>query len=56
MIRLPSAYNIGEKVKLIGKQKHEEITIDEWATKIDTINYEIPCIITARVPREYIGK
>ena len=55
MIRLPSAYNIGEKVKLIGKQKHEEITIDEWATKIDTINYEIPCIITARVPRVYIG-
>ncbi|RHW34889.1 alanine racemase [Lysinibacillus yapensis] len=53
MILLPSAYNIGEKVILIGKQKNEEITIDEWATKADTINYEVPCIITARVPRIY---
>lgn len=53
MIRLPNAYTIGEKVTLIGKQKCEEITIDEWAEKVDTINYEIPCIITSRVPRVY---
>ncbi|MFO7317477.1 MAG: alanine racemase [Bacilli bacterium] len=53
MIALPAAYNIGEKVVLIGKQKNEEITIDEWAAKVDTINYEVPCIITSRVPRIY---
>ncbi|MEK4254253.1 alanine racemase [Ureibacillus sp. FSL K6-2830] len=53
MIALPTAYNIGEKVVLIGKQKNEEITIDEWAAKVDTINYEVPCIITSRVPRIY---
>mgnify|MGYP003815066841 FL=1 len=53
MIALPTAYNIGEKVVLIGKQKDEEITIDEWAAKVGTINYEVPCIITSRVPRIY---
>lgn len=56
MIALPDAYNIGEKVVLIGKQKDEEITIDEWAAKVDTINYEVPCIITSRVPRYYYKK
>ncbi|HWL22746.1 MAG TPA: alanine racemase [Ureibacillus sp.] len=53
MIALPTAYNIGEKVTLIGKQDEEVVTIDEWAEKAETINYEIPCIITARVPRIY---
>ncbi|MDN4495476.1 alanine racemase [Ureibacillus aquaedulcis] len=56
MLLLPTAYNIGEKVTLIGKQEEEEITIDEWAKKGDTINYEVPCIITSRVPRIYYKK
>ena len=56
MIALPTAYNIGEKVTLLGLQNKEEIAIDEWATKLETINYEIPCIITARVPRIYLKK
>lgn len=56
MIALPAAYNIGEKVTLIGIQNNEEITIDEWAEKVETINYEVPCIITARVPRIYLTK
>lgn len=56
MILLPAAYNIGEKVTLIGKQQNEEITIDEWAEKVETINYEVPCIITSRVPRIYNKK
>lgn len=56
MLLLPTAYNIGKKVTLIGKQEDEEITIDEWAAKGDTINYEVPCIITSRVPRIYYKK
>ncbi|KGR75504.1 alanine racemase [Ureibacillus sinduriensis] len=56
MLLLPIAYNIGKKVTLIGKQEDEEITIDEWAKKGDTINYEVPCIITSRVPRIYYKK
>lgn len=54
MVALPTTYAIGEKVTLLGRQEKEEISVDEWATKLQTINYEIPCIITARVPRIYI--
>ena len=53
MILLPKAYTIGEKVVLIGKQGKEEITLDDWALKLETINYEVPCIITSRVQRVY---
>ncbi|MFJ7698183.1 alanine racemase [Lysinibacillus fusiformis] len=53
MVALPKAYAIGEKVTLIGQQGQKRISIDEWATKLETINYEIPCIITTRVPRIY---
>lgn len=53
MILLPGAYNIGEPVVLIGKQQESEVTFDDWAAKAETINYELPCIITARVPRIY---
>lgn len=61
MILLPKAYTIGEKVVLIGKQENEEITLDDWAMKLETINYEVPCIFTSRVKRlylngEYVGK
>lgn len=51
MVALPKTYAIGEKVTLLGRQGQEEISIDEWASKLQTINYEVPCIITARVPR-----
>lgn len=30
------------------------ISIDEIADKLETINYEIPCMISNRVPRVYI--
>ncbi|EON71095.1 alanine racemase [Lysinibacillus sphaericus] len=54
MVALPKAYAIGEKVTLIGRQGQEVISMNEWAVKLETINYEIPCIITARVPKIYI--
>lgn len=53
MIRLPHKMAVGEKVQLIGRQGEEMISIDEWAEKLETISYEIPCIITKRVPRIY---
>ena len=53
MILLPKAYTIGEKVVLIGEQGNEEITLNDWATKLETINYEVPCIFTSRVKRLY---
>ncbi|PFA68640.1 alanine racemase [Bacillus sp. AFS015802] len=54
MIRLPGLRATGTRATLIGKQGEEEITMDEIAGKLDTINYEIPCIISTRVPRIYI--
>lgn len=44
---------MGDQVVLIGKQEKIEITAEELAELADTINYEIVCRITQRVPRKY---
>jgi alanine racemase len=44
---------IGTPVVLMGKQGDEEITADDWAAWSGTINYEIVCGISRRVPRWY---
>ncbi|MBB3112100.1 alanine racemase [Paenibacillus phyllosphaerae] len=44
----------GEEVVLIGEQGSEAITADDLASMLDTINYEVTCMIAARVPRVYI--
>jgi len=45
---------IGERAVIIGKQGKEEITTRELADKIDTIPYEIICMLSERIPRRYI--
>ena len=45
----------GDEVVLIGQQGDECITADEWATRLDTISYEVLCGITPRVPRVHLG-
>lgn len=42
---------VGDEVVLIGRQRGEEITADDWADLLDTIGYEIVCGISLRVPR-----
>lgn len=42
---------LGDDVVLLGRQGDEAITADEWATRADTISWEILCGIGARVPR-----
>lgn len=44
----------GDTVVLFGKDGTNYITIDEVANSIDTINYEIVCMISKRVPRVYV--
>ncbi len=44
---------IGDEVVLIGKQGNDEITATELADLAGTINYEITCSISKRVPRVY---
>ena len=43
----------GDEVVLIGRQGDDEITADEWADRLGTINYEVVCGIGPRVPRRY---
>ena len=42
-----------EKVTLIGKQNDAQITADEMAKEVGTINYEVVCAIADRVKRYY---
>ncbi len=60
MIRLDDAVaegesepRLGEEVVLIGRQGDAGITVEEVAAKLDTLNYEVTCMIAARVPRIY---
>ena len=46
---------VGDEVVLIGAQGDESIAADDWARRLDTINYEIVCGISARVPCRYRG-
>ncbi|MCK9217554.1 MAG: alanine racemase [Firmicutes bacterium] len=45
--------NVGDEVVLFGEQMGAFISIDELAEKLGTINYEIVCMISKRVPRVY---
>jgi len=45
---------IGDEVILFGSDGINTISIDEVASKLGTINYEITCMISKRIPREYI--
>lgn len=46
---------IGDEVVLIGKQGNNTITAEEIAKLVGTINYEVTCRISERVPRKYEG-
>ena len=48
------AYN-GDEVVLIGRQGKEQITADDLAKLLGTINYEVLTSISDRVPRFYIN-
>ena len=43
----------GAEAILIGSRGDERVLAEEWARRLGTINYEITCGISARVPREH---
>jgi alanine racemase len=55
MVRVPDDIDVqpGDQVILIGEQDGERITASDMARTIGTINYEIVCAISRRVPRIY---
>ena len=47
--------SVGDEVILMGRQGKEQITAEEIAEKINSISYEVLCLIGKRVPRIYKG-
>jgi alanine racemase len=47
--------SVGDEVVLLGRQGAEEISAEDWADRLDTINYEIVCHFGPRLPRVYAG-
>jgi alanine racemase len=45
----------GAEAVLLGARGGERILAEDWAAALGTINYEIACGLSARVPREYVG-
>ncbi len=45
---------VGEEAVVFGRQGGAEITVDEIAAELDTINYEIVSTVAERVPRVYL--
>jgi len=45
---------VGDEVVLFGRQREAELHVDEVASLLGTINYEVVCAVSARVPRVYI--
>jgi len=43
----------GDRATIIGRDQGERQTAEELARRIDTINYEVVCAISSRVPRVY---
>ncbi|MGY3723924.1 alanine racemase [Granulicatella balaenopterae] len=56
MIRLPEYYPAGTKVTLIGKSGEDLITAEEVSHHGGTIGYEVVCLLSDRIPREYVAE
>jgi alanine racemase len=52
-VGMPDAVRCGDQVTIIGVDGGERVTAEELAGRIGTINYEIVCGVSARVPRVY---
>ena len=48
--------SLEDEVVLFGRQGEREIPVEEIASMLGTINYEIVCMIGKRVPRVYVRK
>ena len=48
--------SIGEEVILIGKSGSQSISADEIADTLGTINYEVTCMLSNRLPRVWVGE
>jgi alanine racemase len=49
----PAEVRVGDAAILIGRSGAERQTVEDIANRLDTINHEVLCGISARVPRRY---
>jgi alanine racemase len=52
-VGLGSDVGVGAEVVLLGADGAERIGAEEVAARQGTINYEVTCAVSARVPRQY---
>ena len=52
-VELDAPVEVGEEAVLIGTRGDQTILVEEIAARLRTINYEVTCGLSARVPREY---
>lgn len=52
-VRLPKTYPIGTEVTLIGENGGKCISASDLARHCETINYEVVCLLSDRIPRIY---
>lgn len=45
---------VGDEVVILGSQGQASITAEEIAAKLGTINYEVVCMLSHRIPRVYV--
>src|SRR5690606_21411317 len=45
---------LGEEVVIFGKSGGEQLSILEFASHMQTISYEVVCLVGKRVPRVYV--
>lgn len=48
--------SMGDEAVLFGSQGGERIAVEEIAERLNTINYEILCMVGGRVPRVYVNE
>ena len=46
---------VGDEAVIFGVQLGAVVRVEDWASALDTITYEIVCAVSARVPRVYVG-
>lgn len=52
-VRLPKRYDVGTPVTLIGHSGQQTVSVQDWADHLGTINYEVVCALSSRIPRYY---
>ncbi len=50
-----ASVSVGDEVVLVGRQRAEEVTVQEVADLMGTIPYEVTCLMNARVNRSSVG-